>query len=403
LTARASCDSVTLSFSKIPALFLIKKKPESHTHSDGKGKHMNAVMQSISLMEPAQREKMTLGKIRFGIIGTNGAAKAHRIPALANDPRVTIASVATGDLSQVRPITKKFPAARITTEALDVVKDSYVDAVLITTRPEYHAPLVCAALKAGKHVWVESPLATKPEELQTVVEAAQANPSKQLMVGFNRRFSPLMQRVRKLMPSIQAMHYRISKPVGNDTGNWLGPVTHAIDTLIALAGALPVSVHAASPRAGDVVSLEPEHISITIHFGNGALATILYNAHPIDTMPQERLEVSGAGRTAVIEDWRRLRFYGARAPRGVNSRFNTANGYAEEEKALISGLISGTPAIAAAEYYATLRTLFAVQRALVSGSKESVTDRVAANDTAPKPVVKEETRQSIVSALSGTN
>jgi predicted dehydrogenase len=338
---------------------------------------MNAVLQNISLMEPMNREKLISGKIRFGIIGTNGSAKAFRIPALAADPRVTIASVATGDVTQARAIIRKFPAARLTTEALDVVRDSYVDAVLITTRPEYHAPLVSAALKAGKHVWVENPLASSAEELQSVIEATTLHANKpQLMIGFNHRFSPLLTRLRRAMAGQKlAMHYRIcgsALPGGQgDGGERMRALSHCIDTLQSVAGAPVASVHAETLRA-DATAVETDYLSVTLEFTNKSLATLLYTAHAAPGMPGERLEVYSGNKTAVIEDWQRLAFYGKGSPRGIRRRFSAARGYEEEQRAFVDAILAGTPAIPPQEQFATARTIFAIQRALVSGNKESV-------------------------------
>ncbi len=206
----------------------------------------------------------------------------------------------------------------LTTTDLDTLwNDEEVDAVVIATRHDSHAQLVCAALAAGKHVFVEKPLCLSMDELAEI-EAARARCGKMVMVGFNRRFSPHARKIKDLLGSVSGPksfimtvnsgaipteHWTQDLEVGG--GRIIGEACHFIDLLRFLAGA--------SITRRDVFRMDSaaaDTITITLGFADGSIGTVHYFSNGSRTFPKERLEVFASGRILQLDNFRKLRGYG---------------------------------------------------------------------------------------------
>lgn len=217
---------------------------------------------------------------------------------------------------------RKFGFDEATTDTERLIADPRIDAVVITTRHDSHADLVCRALAAGKHVFVEKPLALTEDDLARIELAysqAQTNDRRPiLMVGFNRRFAPQVQKIAALLRgwsgpksfimtvnagAIPADHWTQDRTAGG--GRIIGEACHFIDLLRFLAGTDIVS-HTAlrldSP-CGDTVTL-------SVGFADGSIGTVHYFANGSKSFPKERLDVFAAGRVLQLDNFRRLSGYG---------------------------------------------------------------------------------------------
>jgi predicted dehydrogenase len=238
-----------------------------------------------------------------------------------------------------------------TTDFADVLGDPAVQAVLVLTPHRLHAPLASAALKAGRHVFVEKPLCVTEEELRdlaTLYRSLAAAPAAPILtVGFNRRFSPLANRLRVETAGIRplVLAYRVnagSLPPGHwlgspeEGGRIVGEACHFIDLATFLVGALPVRVFAAAPAG----SAEPA--LLVVHLADGSVLTLTYITSSARGLPKERLEVFGGGRAWVLDDWRVLRTYGAGRTRRVR-RWAPAKGHREELAAFMAAARGGGP------------------------------------------------------------
>ena len=207
-----------------------------------------------------------------------------------------------------------------------LVNDS-INTVAIVTRHDIHARLVVQALKSGKNVFVEKPLAIHRADLAEVqsayAEAHQSGSGPQLMVGFNRRFSPQVQKMKSLLQSVKepksfimtmnagaipANHWTQDVAVGG--GRIIGEACHFVDLMRFLAGSSIVSVQAR--RMGDTpgVEITEDKASITLGFEDGSFGTILYLANGAASFPKERVEVFAAGRVLQLDNFRKLKGYG---------------------------------------------------------------------------------------------
>ncbi|MGI9517590.1 MAG: bi-domain-containing oxidoreductase [Pirellulaceae bacterium] len=216
---------------------------------------------------------------------------------------------------------KKFGFEEISTDSDAVISDAAVDAVFITTPHNSHAALVCQALKAGKHVFVEKPLAMNSEQVEQVRDAMQAHPDRCLMIGFNRRFSPHSVRIKQWLAAssgsksivitvnagaIPADHWTQDLEVGG--GRIIGEACHFIDLARFFADSPITSVHA-QPMGGSAGQLG-DCVSIQLGHADGSLSTVHYLANGSKDFPKERVEIFAGGKVFSCDNFRRSREIG---------------------------------------------------------------------------------------------
>lgn len=241
-------------------------------------------------------------------IGFGNYAKSMLLPAVRKAGGVSLRTVVTATGLSAHAGAEKHGFARAATDAEEAFGDPDVAMVFIATRHDSHAELAIRALEAGKHVFVEKPLALTGEELSAVIAAAEAAPGL-LTVGFNRRFAPMIVEAREALSARTgplAMTYRINAgPIPRDNwvhgaqggGRIVGEVCHFVDTLAALTGGLPVAVEAAGP-----LGLE-DSVAAVLRFSDGSVGTILYSSVGDPAVPKERIEIFGSGIVVEIDDF----------------------------------------------------------------------------------------------------
>lgn len=264
------------------------------------------------------------------ISGTHSAAIAfvgagsHATSALIRAFRRTgahLRSVASSGGVSGLHAARKFGFEQTTTDTPSLLTEPGIDAVVIATRHDSHARLVCESLDAGKHVFVEKPLAINLMELEQIMRAVNrrdAASSRVLMVGFNRRFAPQVQKIRELLVGVREAkafvmtvnagaipeeHWTQDREVGG--GRVIGEACHFIDLLRFLAGA-PIAAHS-------VVRMDAglrDTVIIQLSFANGSIGTVNYLANGSKRFPKERLEVFASGRVLQLDNFRRLTGFG---------------------------------------------------------------------------------------------
>jgi predicted dehydrogenase len=218
-------------------------------------------------------------------------------------------------------VARRFGAEQATTDLDAVLSDPQVDAVVIATPHASHAKLAIAALRAGKHVFVEKPLALRLSELDAIAAAHAQVPDRVLFVGFNRRFAPLTVKLRTLLAEIREPKSVLmtvnagALPAGHWVGNWVGNTEvsggrvigegcHFVDLMLDLIGASPVGV------AGAAVAGGPARLSGVLGFADGSTGTLHYLDQGHASFPKERIEVFTAGRIYRIDNFQRLEGFG---------------------------------------------------------------------------------------------
>ncbi len=244
-------------------------------------------------------------------IGFGNYAKSVLVPALKKASKERLTTVVTSTGLSAHDAAQREGFANAATDPKAVMDDADTDCVFIATRHDSHASLAAAALRAGKHVFVEKPLALDHEQLADVVAAAEGAPGV-LTVGFNRRFAPMMIAAKAAIASRAgpiAMHYRVN--AGHVPGDsWLhgaqgggrivGEACHFVDALTFLAGGPPVSISAFRPEGID------DTVSAVLRFADGSTGTILYSSLGDSSLPKEYLEIFAPGTVVRLDDFRKL-------------------------------------------------------------------------------------------------
>jgi predicted dehydrogenase/threonine dehydrogenase-like Zn-dependent dehydrogenase len=311
---------------------------------------------------------------RVGVIGAGSFARSTLIPALRDAGAELVSVTSEGGLSAA-DVASRFGFERAAASADELLSDGSLDAVVIATRHSSHASLAAAALRAGKAVFVEKPLALDEDGLLEVEEALSGGAL--LMVGFNRRYAPLVERLRDALEGVQAPALLARVNAGplpdehwlNDAeeggGRLLGEGCHFVDLLAYLTGSPATSVHAmAIPRPGRPLECSDDIVA-TLRFATGGVATLLYSGAGDARLPKERIEAFGGGLAAVLDDFRRLELYRGGKRRLVKSRQD--KGHRREIEHFVRALAGEVEPPPVESYIASTRATLALVDSLRSG------------------------------------
>ena len=281
----------------------------------------------------------------IGIIGAGNFTSMTMLPLLSelDAPLISIAS-ATGLTGTT--LAKKYKIAKSTTDYTSLINDPAVELVMITTRHNEHAHMVVESLKAGKHVFVEKPLALNWQELDDIL--AVYDGSKTLTVGFNRRFSPHMQRVKQLVGDVQ-MNIIATMNAGNIPANvWvhdmkvgggriMGEACHYMDLITFLTGSKikAVCMNALGLNPG----INTDNASILLQYENGSTGVINYFANGSKAYSKERIEVYAQEQTLITDNFRLTEGFGTRGFSKLKT--NIDKGHNAQFKLLLERLKNG--------------------------------------------------------------
>jgi predicted dehydrogenase/threonine dehydrogenase-like Zn-dependent dehydrogenase len=313
-----------------------------------------------------------------GLIGAGAFATGVLLPALAKHVRrsLKLRGIASATGISASTIGRRFGFAFCTSDARQVLEDADTRAVMIATRHDEHARLVVAALQAGKVVFVEKPLALTRDQLQEVMAAQRAGGCA-VVVGFNRRFSTLVREVRahfatRQYPLVVVMRVNAGFLPGEHWtqdpiqggGRILGEACHFVDLMADVVGRPFAEVSAqALPDCG---RYSGDNVCATFRFADGSLGSLVYVANGHSAVPKERIEVSGGGKSAIIDDFREVRLYADGKVRRIRAR-GQDKGHQAELDSFVE-LLRGAPAVQAnfeASVASTLATL-ALQESMIS-------------------------------------
>jgi predicted dehydrogenase/threonine dehydrogenase-like Zn-dependent dehydrogenase len=251
--------------------------------------------------------------ITLGVLGAGLFANSTLLPILKSNKDFELVGIASSGGLHAQHSGRKFGFQYATSSEDEIINDPKINTVAILTRHDTHADLVVKALKAGKHVFVEKPLAINEKQLTQITKALAAHDSL-LTVGFNRRFAPLIQNLKSQISNrVEPLHahYRVNAgfiPANHWTqdpaiggGRIIGEACHFVDVLTFLVGTAPVSVTAhALPNNG---KYSEDNVSMTFTFADGSVGVVDYLANGDKSMPKERLEVFCGGMVAVLDDY----------------------------------------------------------------------------------------------------
>jgi predicted dehydrogenase len=297
-------------------------------------------------------------RLRVAVVGAGAFAKQTHLPNLQALHRLyRIRAIVSRTGHNAQAAARQFAARYATTDFQAVLDDPEVDAVLIVTRHDLHGPLALSALRAGKHVLVEKPLALTPAELDAVLQFYEARPGPPappvLLTGFNRRFSPHVRRIHELVQdraNPMVVNYRMNAgylPPDNwvhrteGGGRNLGEACHAYDLFVHLTAsrAVHAAAHAVRARAASCPARDNFIASLT--FADGSVATLTYTALGHPAHPKEQMEIFCDGKVLVLDDYRRTLVAGGWVA-GVKTR-RAEKGHREELETFAQAIRDGGP------------------------------------------------------------
>lgn len=310
----------------------------------------------------------------IGIIGAGNFTNAVILPILKKENASLKTIASSGGLSATT-LARKFGISEATTDNNDVLNDTDIDLVFITTRHNTHASLTAQALAAGKHVFVEKPLALNALELDNLIEAYNTS-GKTISVGFNRRFAPLAQKMKSLLGTPAPINIVATMNAGaipvnswvhdmeTGGGRIIGEACHYIDLCTFLADSHITAVCMNSMGAANEST---DNASILLRYANGTNAVINYFANGSKAYDKERVEVYSQERTLVMENWKKLHGYGFKGFSSLSS--SQDKGHAAQFKRLLDSIRNGGSAIIPFdELINTTRASFAAIESLKTGS-----------------------------------
>jgi predicted dehydrogenase len=290
------------------------------------------------------------GEIRFGLIGAGNLARWAHLPNLKKIPNVSLQGVFSAQGARGKSYALRFGAKYCCSDYQEILNDASVDAVMILTRNQHHAPQTIAALRAGKHVFVEKPMALTEEECSEIYQAVQES-GKTLTVGFNRRFAPYYVEVKKHLARRSApavLNCRINSP-GIAGSYWmadpstggaiLGEACHFVDLFYWLLDSEPVEVSAYSLPTGKTDPIGENNIVASFRFEDGSIANLTYCTVGSKTSAGERLEVFAPGIGAVTEDFKEIAIKGGSVK--SDSKMFAEKGYAAQLQDFVSAIRKG--------------------------------------------------------------
>lgn len=317
--------------------------------------------------------------VRLGFIGAGNYASSMLLPHLTGRDDVELVEVATTSSLSAMNAQRKFGFARASTELRTVLEDPSIDAVFVVTRHNSHARLAAEVLRAGKAVFVEKPLAVSDDQLEHVLAAVADTGNDRVMVGFNRRFAPLLTELRSAAgrrTGPAQVRYLVNAGKLDSTSWYLdataegtrfeGEGGHFIDTCSWWLGANPTEV-AAVATPGDV-----DDVHVVLTYPDGSVATITYATRGHARFPKETFEVLADGKVARLDNFSSAGLWGGRRARKLRSR-GIDKGQAAELEAFVHAVRTGSPMpIGLTDLVATTRATVAVSRALAGRRTEPI-------------------------------
>jgi predicted dehydrogenase/threonine dehydrogenase-like Zn-dependent dehydrogenase len=287
--------------------------------------HVDATTPPSSVVKTPAATSIARGRKgrTVAVVGAGNYSRQVLLPALAG-AGANLHMIASRGGADARHAADQFGFACATTDVDAVFSEPSIDAVIITTRHDSHAHLALRALEAGKHVYVEKPLAISGPQLDELHSSySELAEPPILMVGFNRRFAPLTRRLKSALEGVNSPKVAIATvnagPIPRDHwvhdptaggGRIIGEACHHIDLLRHLMGSAIVNVDA------KFLGGMEDTATIVLTFADGSVGTVHYIATGNGRYPKERIEVFGGGRVYTLDNFRRLRAYGAPNPGG---------------------------------------------------------------------------------------
>ena len=308
--------------------------------------------------------------ISIAFIGAGSYAQGSLLPNLPND--ITRKGVMTNSGTTSKRVAERFGFEFCSSNEDDILKSKDINTLFIATRHDSHARYVIEGLRNGKNVYVEKPLCLTLDELLEVQQVCKEK-QKSVMIGFNRRFAPLAQKIKqKFGDGKMAMIYRVNAgaiPADNwiqdmnvGGGRMIGEGCHFIDFMAFMCGSVPVKVSAIALPDSQGLN---DTLNVNIEFENGSTGVLAYYANGAKSMPKEYFEVHAAGMSASLNDFKECTIYGKKAEKHKLTVQDKGQKKMIEE--YFNGLRNGKQPIPMKDVFATTAATFGVLKSLQEG------------------------------------
>ena len=299
------------------------------------------------------------------------------MPYIPKTPEIGLIGILTNSGTTSKRVAEKFKFQFCATKEIDIF-DSQTNTVFVATRHDSHGSFVLKCLKANKNVFVEKPICLLESDLKEIIEE-QKKTKKTVMIGFNRRFSPLTVKLKKAMGnnpmtmlyrvnagSIPKDHWIQDPEIGG--GRIIGEVCHFIDYLTFINGSTPIKISASA--IPDTNNLN-DTLNILVQFKNGSSGIIAYYANGSKSMDKEYIEVFSSGKSAILNDFKELKIY-SKGGFKRTKLFNQNKGQKEMVKAYFNGLLGKEeePPIPFEEVVTVTKASFRVIESIKYGGKQ---------------------------------
>lgn len=336
----------------------------------------HALERKIELASASPRiNNLPASSVRVGLIGAGNYAKTMLLPHL-KAAGAEFHAVATASGVSAHEIGTKYGFRFTAAGAEEVIDDEGVNLVVIATRHDTHAKLAQRALERGHHVFVEKPLALNEDELEEVLSTAGRSKGK-LMVGFNRRFSPLARAAKEFFSDRRAplsISYRVNagaiprthwiQDPHQGAGRIVGEVCHFIDLMQFLTGSVTNRVYAESIASVSNEIVAEDSVFIVLRFADGSNGSIAYLSEGDRTLPKEKLEIFGGGKVYVLDDFRSATTYSNGRKKTTKLR-NQDKGQRDEMRDVVAAVLGTKPEpITLEDLAATTRATFLIKKSL---------------------------------------
>jgi len=319
--------------------------------------------------------------VKVGVLGSGNYANAVFLPAVKKSGNAQLVGICSASGLSAQNAARKFGYGFASSTETDVLENAEINTVIVLTRHNQHTRQILAALKNGKNVYCEKPLALNEEELAAIEEQLQQPGCPLLTVGFNRRFSPFAVEMKKFFnPRSDSLHIHYRVNAGFlPTNHWLhdpqigggriiGEGCHFIDFITYLVGEAPVAVKAFALPDGGLY--HQDNVSLVYTFSDGSLGVIDYLANGNKNFSKERIEAFSAGKIAVLDDFRTLDLVSENDHKQKKSVLRQDKGHQAAWQAFANAITQGqAPTIPYEQLIGVTRASFAAIRSLDQGSE----------------------------------
>jgi len=334
-----------------------------------------------------QKDAVGNDKVCIGFAGAGNYASLHLLPYLQKNPDTSLIGLVNASGLTAKQKAKRYNFKYCTTDFDAIVNDNEINSIFISTRHSTHYDYIIKALQKRKHVYVEKPVVVSEEQLNSLIEQYElAGKGKEvlLMVGHNRRFSPMISEIAGIFKKIgpKQIVYRVnSGHIPNNTwlhendeggGMLVGEMSHFIDVMVYITGEQPKAVFTQKMSVGNSLLSDFDNIVITLEFSDGSVGVLAYNIVGDKSAPKERIEIFGGGMTGFIDDFRKMTIYQNGKSRTIK-KMNQDKGQEIEMKETVKAFMKGrTSPIPFKDIVNVMRVIFAAKESLFNNKPQII-------------------------------